>query len=119
MRRLLASIVGLGLLVGVPVALGQAGDSGEKSFFLNFVQDRLSTPDRQIAISNIDGALSSVASIREIDVSDQTGIYLKIKNIKLDWNQGALLTGHLGGIGIEAGRIEQQVLAREPPALRV
>ena len=106
MRRLLASIVGLGLLVGVPVALGQAGDSGEKSFFLNFVQDRLSTPDRQIAISNIDGALSSVASIREIDVSDQTGIYLKIKNIKLDWNQGALLTGHLEVNSLAADSIE-------------
>jgi translocation and assembly module TamB len=107
LRRLAASLVGLGLLVGVPVvALGQAGDAGEKSFFLNFVQDRLSTPDRQIAISNIDGALSSVASIREIDVSDQTGVYLKIKNIKLDWNQSALLTGRLDVNSLAADSIE-------------
>lgn len=107
MRRFAAIAGALLLLIGVPVvALAQTGDDSEKSFFLKFVQDRLSTPDRQISISNIDGVLSSVASIREVDVSDQKGVYLKILNIKLDWNQGALLTGHLEVNSLSADSID-------------
>jgi len=97
----------LALLVGVPlVALAQTAQQDEKSLFLKFVQDRLSTPDRQISISNIDGALSSNASIREIDVSDQQGVYLTLKNIVLDWNQAAIFLGRLEVNSLTADEVD-------------
>jgi translocation and assembly module TamB len=101
-------VLALGVLLAVPlIALAQSnGDEQEKSFFLKFVQDRLSTPDRQISISNIDGALSSVASIREVTISDQKGVYLTIRNVALDWNQGAIFLGRLEVNSLTADSIE-------------
>ena len=85
MRRVLAIAVGLVALIAVPLmALAQSSADDQKSGFLNFVQDRLSTPDRQISISNIDGALSSDASVREITVADKQGVYLRIDNVTLN-----------------------------------
>lgn len=78
----------------------------EKSWFLSFVERELSGPNRQIRISNIHGALSSQASIGLITVADRRGIWLKVSNVKLDWNRLALLTGHLSVNSLSAERIE-------------
>jgi translocation and assembly module TamB len=96
LRRVFAIAVGLLALIAVPLmALAQSSSDDQKSGFLKFVQDRLSTPDRQISISNIDGALSSDASVREITVADKQGVYLRIDNVTLNWNQAALFIGRL------------------------
>jgi translocation and assembly module TamB len=81
----------------VPVALVAQDMSNEeqKDFLTNFVQDRLSTPERQIRLSNIEGALGSDVSIREITISDAEGVWLRVNNASLNWNQGALFGGRL------------------------
>lgn len=97
-KKLLGLVLfGLALLVAVPlIAMAQStSDEQQKSVFLRFVQDRLSTPERLIRISNIDGALSSDASINEITVSDNEGVWLRITKARINWNQGALFTGRL------------------------
>lgn len=91
-------VLALALLVAAPlVVLAQADQDPEaqKSAFLRFVQDRLSTPDRIIRISNIDGVLSSDASIGEITVADPQGVWLRITKAEINWNQSALLFGKL------------------------
>ncbi|MDC9824884.1 translocation/assembly module TamB domain-containing protein [Devosia sp. ZB163] len=100
MRRLVAlfMLIGLGLLAAMPlVAQDQAQMTPEqqKDWFVQFVEGQLSTPERQIRISNIDGALSSTASIREVTISDKEGVWLRINNAAIDWDQGALFTGRL------------------------
>ncbi|HTJ58901.1 MAG TPA: translocation/assembly module TamB domain-containing protein [Devosiaceae bacterium] len=107
MRRLVTILAALAVLLALPlIALAQSSGDEQKSVFLKFVQDRLSTPDRQISISNIDGALSSDATIREITVSDKQGPYLKLENIELNWNQAAIFIGRLEVNSLTAQSIE-------------
>ena len=111
MRRLVAlfMLIGLGLLAAMPlVAQDQAQMTPEqqKDWFVQFVEGQLSTPERQIRISNIDGALSSTASIREVTISDKEGVWLRINNAAIDWDQGALFGGRLLVRELKADSIE-------------
>ncbi|HEV7346177.1 MAG TPA: translocation/assembly module TamB domain-containing protein [Devosia sp.] len=100
-RLVVLLLVLLGLGMAAPaVTIAQedvlAMDNEEqKGWLTNLVQDQLSTPERQIRISNIDGALGSDVSIREITISDAQGVWLRVNNAQLTWNQAALLTGRL------------------------
>lgn len=67
----------------------------QRSGLVAFVENQISSPDRQIRLTNIEGALSSNASIGQITISDTEGIWLIIENAAIDWNQGALLFGRL------------------------
>ncbi|MBD8066730.1 translocation/assembly module TamB domain-containing protein [Devosia sp. PTR5] len=109
-RLLLAAAIALPA-VGVPVALvaqdvQSMSNEEQKSWLTNLVQDQLSTPERQISISNIDGALGSNVSIRQITIADQEGVWLRINDVALDWNQAALFTGRLEVRSLKAGSIE-------------
>lgn len=106
-RRLL--VAGLLLVpAAVPVALvaQDMNNEEQKDWLTNFVQDRLSTPERQIRLSNIDGALGSDVSIREITISDAEGVWLRVSNASLNWNQAALFTGKLDVRSLKADSIE-------------
>ena len=87
----LASLV-LVPLIGVPVALfaQDNSDEAQKDWLTGFVEGQLSTPERQIRLSNIDGALGSDVSIREITIADQQGVWLRVNNASLNWSQAAL-----------------------------
>ncbi len=100
MRRLLGilMVIGLGLLAAIPLVAQdqqQLTPDEQKDWFVGFVEGQLSTPERQIRISNIDGVLSSTASIREITISDREGVWLRVHNAAIDWDQAALFTGRL------------------------
>ncbi|WP_108459768.1 translocation/assembly module TamB domain-containing protein [Devosia naphthalenivorans] len=106
---LILMLCGLGL--GVPAAIVAQDvltmdNEEQKDFLTNFVQDRLSTPERQIRISNIEGILGSDVSVREITISDQEGVWLRINNARLTWNQGALLFGRLEVSALTADSID-------------
>ncbi|SMQ72829.1 autotransporter secretion inner membrane protein TamB [Devosia lucknowensis] len=92
----------------VPVALvaQDMNNEEQKDWLTSFVQDRLSTPERQIRLSNIDGALGSDVSIREITISDAEGVWLRVNNASLNWNQAALFTGRLEVNSLRADSIE-------------
>ena len=106
MRRLVAL---LALIIGLGIALpliAQEDDQAEKSGFIRFVEDRLSTPERRIALNGLEGALSSDVVIAEITISDDEGVWLRIKNARLNWNQAALLTGRLQVNSLTADSID-------------
>lgn len=110
-RLLLAGALLVVPVVGVPVALvaqdvQTMSNDEQKDWLTSFVQDRLSTPERQISISNIDGVLGSDVSIREITISDQNGVWLRVNNASLNWNQAALFTGKLEVNSLKADSIE-------------
>ncbi|WP_235935936.1 hypothetical protein [Devosia aurantiaca] len=92
----------------VPVTLVAQDMSNEeqKGFLTNFVEDRLSTPERQIRLSNIDGVLGSNVSINEITISDAEGVWLRVNNASLNWNQAALFLGRLEVNSLRAESIE-------------
>ncbi|WP_311031831.1 translocation/assembly module TamB domain-containing protein [Mesorhizobium koreense] len=92
MRRILVAIA---LLLTIFPAFAQDKAEAEKSYFLQYVEQKLSTPNRKISISGISGVLSSSATIGEITIADRQGVWLKIVNASIDWNRAALLLGRL------------------------
>ena len=106
MRRLTAIILALGLGALALPLIAQEDPEADKGFLLNFIEDQLSAPDRQISISAIDGVLSSDVTIPEISISDEEGVWLTIENAQLNWDQGALLTGRLQINSLKAESID-------------
>ncbi|RDE09430.1 translocation/assembly module TamB domain-containing protein [Pelagibacterium lacus] len=82
-------------LMDVLARATQLNETEQRNGLIQFVENQISSPDRQIRLSGIDGALSSNAAIAQITVSDTEGIYLIVENAALTWNQGALLFGRL------------------------
>lgn len=95
----------LAAIVAVPL-IAQEDIEGQKSGFLKFVEDKLSTPDRRIEINGLEGVISSDVKISEITVSDETGVWARILNAELNWSQAALLTGQLRINSLSADKIE-------------
>jgi translocation and assembly module TamB len=92
----------------VPVALvaQDMNNEEQKSWLTTLVENQLSTPERQIRLSNIEGILGSDVSIREITIADQEGVWLRVNNASLNWNQAALLTGRLEVNSLRADSID-------------
>ncbi|MCR4268050.1 translocation/assembly module TamB domain-containing protein [Nitratireductor sp. ZSWI3] len=106
MRRFLAA---LALLLILLPAMAQDSPSDttpeeERSFFTNLLENQLSTPNRRIRISGIQGALSSQATIGEISIADREGVWLRIVNASIDWSRSTLILRQ---------RLEVQRLAAE------
>jgi translocation and assembly module TamB len=87
-------------------AFAQDTEQEERSYFIGFVEDQLSTPNRQIRIRGIQGVLSSNATISEITIADREGIWLRITNARIVWTRSALLLGRLNIQTLAADSIE-------------
>lgn len=103
MTKLLALIAFF--LFAVP-AFAQENAEEDKSYFLSFVENQLSTPNRRITISGIQGALSSEATIGSITVADREGVWLSITNARIIWSRTALLSKRLQIETLAADRID-------------
>jgi translocation and assembly module TamB len=92
----------------VPVALVAQDNNNEeqRDWLTGFVEGQLSTPERQIRLSNIDGILGSDVSIRQITISDAEGVWLRVNNASLNWNQAALFGGRLEVNSLKAESID-------------
>lgn len=97
------------LLLPLP-AFAQSDDRG---YLTALLEDNLSGAGRKITITGFEGALSSRATIRELTIADDTGIWLTLRDVALDWNRSALLTGAVSVNELSAGEI---VLDRLPDA---
>ncbi|MDF1599839.1 translocation/assembly module TamB domain-containing protein [Mesorhizobium sp. YIM 152430] len=84
-------LVALACLIFAVPASAQETEAETRSLFTNFIQNQLSTPNRQIQISGIQGALSSNARIASITVADREGVWLRITNASIEWSRTALL----------------------------
>jgi translocation and assembly module TamB len=87
-------------------AFAQETPDEERSFFVGFVENQLSTPNRQIRISGIQGVLSSNATIGQITIADREGIWLRVTNARIVWTRSALLLGRLDIDTLAADAIE-------------
>ncbi|WP_409361351.1 translocation/assembly module TamB domain-containing protein [Bartonella heixiaziensis] len=83
----------------------------DRSWFVSLIERRLSAPNRQVRLHNMQGILSSQMSIDAITVSDKKGVWLKITNAKMDWNRLALLRGR---VDINQLSVEQITFLRKP-----
>ncbi len=98
-------------LVFLPLtAMAQQDD---RDYLTALLEDNLSGAGRQITITGFTGALSSKATIEELKIADDEGVWLTLKDVVLDWNRAALLTGVVSVNELTAAEI---ILDRKPLA---
>lgn len=86
-------------------------EAAERNAFVEFVERVISTPDRQIRLGQIRGALSSNVSFSEITIADRDGVWLRIENVRMVWSRAQLILGRLQIDELEADAI---VMERRP-----
>ncbi|MGY6410110.1 MAG: translocation/assembly module TamB domain-containing protein [Alkalilacustris sp.] len=91
-------------------APAQAEDAG---FLTRQLQDLLSGAGREVRITGFQGALSSRATIAELTIADDEGVWLTLRGAQLDWNRGALFRRALQ---VNALTAQEIVLERLPDA---
>ncbi|MEQ8656096.1 MAG: translocation/assembly module TamB domain-containing protein [Hyphomicrobiales bacterium] len=99
------SLVMAAAFLALPVR-GQNDEAQERSRFLTFVEEQLSAPGRVIRIAGIDGALSSNATIGEITLSDDEGVWLRLTNAQIVWDRSALFRARLDIESLSAETID-------------
>jgi translocation and assembly module TamB len=107
---LLAPILVAALVFGV-LTIASAQEEGERSRFVRFVERQISTPDRQIRLGRIEGALSSDVRLSSITIADRVGVWLTIENARLVWSRTALIRRRLS---IELLEAESITVSRPP-----
>ena len=69
------------------------------------LEDALSGEGRTVQVDGFAGALSSVATVEQITIADADGVWLTLREVELDWNRAALLTGRVEVTHLRAGEI--------------
>ncbi|WP_075222231.1 translocation/assembly module TamB domain-containing protein [Acuticoccus yangtzensis] len=112
MKRILAALCVLVLAsAGVATVRPAVAQDEESGRFVRFVERQISTPDRQINLGPIQGALSSDVRLAFITIADTRGVWLRLDNVHLVWSRLALLRGRLSVDLLEA---ESITLTRTP-----
>ncbi|WP_282152605.1 translocation/assembly module TamB domain-containing protein [Ruegeria atlantica] len=96
-------------MLSAPLPLAAQEEGG--SMLENFLQDTLSGDDQNVTVKGLQGALSARATIEEITVADDEGVWLTIKDAELDWNRLALIRGRFSVNSLTAQEID---IARAP-----
>nr|MBA3325073.1 translocation/assembly module TamB [Paracoccaceae bacterium] len=114
--RRVAALLGVLILLGM-AALAQDPGGGDgpddNGFIIDFLQNRISAPGRQIRLEGVSGALSSRARIAGLTVSDERGVWLRLEGVEIDWSRRQLL---LRRVSINRLAVERIVFLRRPVA---
>ena len=84
----LFTVLTFGALVGY-------GQDTERSTFVRYVEEQISTPSYQIRLNGLEGTLSSDVSLQSITIADKEGVWLTVEQPRLVWSRTALVTGRL------------------------
>lgn len=109
MRQVLAYALIWLTCLGTPARAQEEDESG--GFLVEFLEDNLSGENSQIEVIGLEGAFSSQATIKQLTVSDDDGIWLTINDAVLDWNRLALVRGRFSVNALTAKEI---ILSRPP-----
>lgn len=110
--KLLLILLSAALFLCLPhTATAQEND--DRGYLQAFLEDSLSGAGRQVRIVGFAGALSSRATIDELTIADDEGIWLTLRDVSLDWSRSALLTGRLQVTELSVAEV---ILPRNPIA---
>ncbi|WP_136683161.1 translocation/assembly module TamB domain-containing protein [Falsirhodobacter xinxiangensis] len=98
------------LLILMPFA-AQAQGEAERGWLEGIIEDNLSSAGRQVNITGFQGALSSRATMTELTIADDDGVWLTMRGLVLDWSRSALLAGRVEVSELSA---EEIIVARAP-----
>ncbi len=110
-RRYSYPVVTATLILTAPPVVAQ--EDGGGSMLENFLQDTLSGDNQNVTVTGLQGALSARATIEEITIADNEGVWLTIRDAQLDWNRLALIRGRFSVNSLTAQEID---ITRAPGA---
>ena len=87
--RFLALVCAAALWLSAP-AQAQSNDD-DVGFITRLLQDNLSEAGREVRIRGFQGALSSRATIDEMTIADDEGVWLILRDAAMTWSRSALL----------------------------
>ena len=77
----------------------------DRDYLTAFLEDSLSGAGRKVVVTGFAGALSSQASLTELTIADDTGVWLTLRDVTLDWSRSSLLSGAVVVNELTAGEI--------------
>lgn len=83
----------------------------DRDYLTAFLEDTLSDAGRQVTVTGFAGALSSQATIQQLTIADDQGIWITLNGVVLDWSRSALFSGELNVSELSA---EEIIIARLP-----
>lgn len=95
----------------LPVAAAAQDD--DRGYLTALLEDNLSGAGREVVITGFEGALSSRATIQQLTIADDDGVWITLEGVVLDWSRSALLRGVVDVSELSADRI---LLERLPDA---
>ena len=104
MRRVM--MIGACLLAGTAWA-----QEDDRDYLTAFLEDTLSGAGRTVTVTGFAGALSSQATIEQLTIADDQGVWITLNGVVLDWSRSALLSGELNVNELSAAEI---IVARLP-----
>jgi translocation and assembly module TamB len=98
-----------------------ASDEEQGTLLERLIQDSLSGSGRTVRVEGFSGALSGQATLDQLTIADDEGIWLTLTDATLDWSRAALFSGRLEVADISAASIELPRLpvpsaTMEPPS---
>ncbi len=96
----------LALTLGLLPLSALADAAADKDYLTTWLEENLSGAGRIITIDGFQGALSSQASLTQLTIADGQGIWLTLKDVKLDWSRSALFSGQISIDELSAGEID-------------
>jgi translocation and assembly module TamB len=101
------------LLTSCLAMLPFAALADDRDYLTAYLEDSLSGAGRKVVVTGFQGALSSQASLTQLTIADDAGVWLTLKDVSLDWSRSSLLSGAVVVNDLTAGEI---VLDRLPVA---
>ena len=92
-------------------ATPSAAPEEDKGVLASLISRALSTPATRVSIGAVEGALSSDATIRNIEISDRDGVWLKLDRARIVWRRLALIQRRLEIDELTIGQLD---IARKP-----
>ncbi|MBN8629220.1 MAG: translocation/assembly module TamB domain-containing protein [Rhodobacterales bacterium] len=83
----------------------------DRDYLTAFLEDSLSGAGRQVTVTGFTGALTSQATIEQLTIADDKGIWITLNGVVLDWSRSALLSGEVNVSELSAQEI---IVARLP-----
>ncbi|MCC5968627.1 MAG: translocation/assembly module TamB domain-containing protein [Pararhodobacter sp.] len=101
----LMALLALLLTLAAPPASAQTNNEDDVGILAGLLQSYLSDAGREVTIRGFQGALSSRATIQSLSIADDTGVWLILRDVVLDWSRAALFNRRLEINELSAGEI--------------
>lgn len=82
-----------------------SSDAEQGTLLERLIEDGLSGAGRVVSVDGFRGALSGEATLDQLTIADDEGVWLTLTDAVLDWNRSALFAGRLEVTTLSAGEI--------------